>query len=98
MPLRAPRLRRKLARRTSSSLRGYTLHVVVVLSGMQASRRSSSELSGRSDSNKKVVFPVPDSEASIKVGDYVSVLVESATALTLRGKMLARLSGPSIDV
>lgn len=46
------------------------------------SRRSDEQLSGRSDTNKMVVF---DRE-SFSIGDYVDVRVTSCTSATLRGK------------
>lgn len=68
----------------------------------QTSRRSADDLTGRTDNNKKVVFPNVkvdaeyggDGQAKVDVqpGDYVVVEVESTTGLTLLGRPLARTS------
>lgn len=69
------------------------------------SRRSSDDLMGRTDNNKKVVFPnmkvdaeyggastIGGAAAKVEVrpGDYVVVEVESTTGITLLGRPLAR--------
>ncbi len=57
------------------------------------SRRSRSELSGRSETGKMVIFPLPEADtppAPEWVGRTVPVLVESATAATLRGRTVER--------
>lgn len=46
------------------------------------SKRSDSDLSGRSDQNKVVIFP----RENFKKGDYVNVLITDATSATLRGR------------
>jgi tRNA-2-methylthio-N6-dimethylallyladenosine synthase len=57
-------------------------HIVLV---EKPSRRSELELCGRNDQNKMVVFPAENYRA----GQYVKVLVEEATAATLKGKAIA---------
>lgn len=49
------------------------------------STKSDQDWCGRNSQNKMLVFPKVD---GIKPGDYVNVLVESATAATLKGKMV----------
>ena len=49
------------------------------------SRRDPAELSGRTDTFKSTVFPVPDG-AEIAPGDLVTVKVESSSSHTLRGR------------
>jgi tRNA-2-methylthio-N6-dimethylallyladenosine synthase len=48
------------------------------------SKRSAEFLSGRTSSNKVVVFPVVDK----KKGEYVKVLIERTTSATLIGKCI----------
>lgn len=67
-------------------------------SALQKSRRSSEEWSGRSDTNKKVIFPAKPADAPVKVGDYVLVQVDSATPVSLRGTMLGMSPGPALPV
>jgi len=45
------------------------------------SKRSQDDFTGRSDQNKRVIFP----RENFKVGDYVDVLITDTTAATLRG-------------
>ena len=45
------------------------------------SKRSVNDFTGRSDQNKRVIFP----RENFKVGDYVDVLITDTTAATLRG-------------
>ncbi|MCF0064990.1 tRNA (N6-isopentenyl adenosine(37)-C2)-methylthiotransferase MiaB [Dyadobacter chenwenxiniae] len=45
------------------------------------SKRSVDDFTGRSDQNKRVIFP----RENFKVGDYVDVLITDTTAATLRG-------------
>lgn len=60
------------------------IHLVLV---EEASRRDPSMFTGRTDTNKRVVFPA--NEATILPGSYARVLVESSTAATLRGRFLS---------
>ncbi|MBK8678792.1 MAG: tRNA (N6-isopentenyl adenosine(37)-C2)-methylthiotransferase MiaB [Sphingobacteriales bacterium] len=48
------------------------------------SKRSDSDLCGRTDQNKMVVFPAENYQP----GQYVEVLIESATSASLKGKFL----------
>jgi hypothetical protein len=48
------------------------------------SKRSDSDLCGRTDQNKMVVFPAENYQP----GQYVEVLIESATSASLKGKVL----------
>lgn len=50
------------------------------------SKKSDDFLSGRSDTNKVVIFPL---ENGIKVGDYVNVMIEKSTSATLFGKIVS---------
>ncbi len=50
------------------------------------SSRSTADLMGRTDTNKKVVFPREDA----RIGEYRNVQIERATAHTLIGKLIAR--------
>jgi len=74
-------------------------HVVLV---ERVSRRSEGDLTGRTDNNKKVVFPnvkvpaeypangstSPNAMIEVKAGDYVVVEVERTTGLSLLGQPL----------
>lgn len=50
----------------------------------KTSKKSASDMSGRNDQNKTVVFPAENS----KPGDYVHVLIEKATTATLIGRIV----------
>ncbi len=56
-----------------------TVHQVLIEG---RSKRSAADLSGRTDSGKKVVFPAD----GLTVGSVVPVRIESATSATLRGR------------
>jgi tRNA-2-methylthio-N6-dimethylallyladenosine synthase len=51
----------------------------------KTSKKSDAKFSGRNSQNKTVVFP----KEHYKIGDYVDVLVESATGATLLGKVVS---------
>ncbi len=48
------------------------------------SKRSDQEFKGRNSQNKMIVFP---KQPGLKPGDYVNVLVKSATGATLLGEI-----------
>jgi tRNA-2-methylthio-N6-dimethylallyladenosine synthase len=52
------------------------------------SSRSTADLMGRTDTNKKVVFPREDA----RIGEYRNVKIERVTAHTLIGKLLPRMN------
>lgn len=51
-----------------------------------ASRRSDQDLSGRADSNKRVVFPDP---GNVQVGDFVPVRITGCTSSTMKGEAIS---------
>jgi len=51
------------------------------------SKRSKEDFTGRSDQNKRVVFP----REHYKVGDYVDVMITECTAATLRGHAVSEV-------
>lgn len=53
------------------------------------SRKSNADFSGRTDTNKIVVFPVKE---GIERGDYVKVKITGATSATLKGEFVEKLS------
>lgn len=59
-------------------------HIVLI---EKPSKRNVAEYCGRNDQNKMVVFPVEN----YKPGDYVKVLVESASTATLIGKVIEKI-------
>lgn len=63
------------------------LHLVLV---ENISRKDDAMLTGRTDTNKRVVFPTTD--VQLAPGDYAAVHVVSSTAATLRGRALKRSS------
>uniref|UniRef100_A0A7S3D2G3 Uncharacterized protein n=1 Tax=Palpitomonas bilix TaxID=652834 RepID=A0A7S3D2G3_9EUKA len=77
-------------------------HHLVLIEGR--SKRSENEWTGRTDTNRKVVFPkqavastlAGDASAKVdlQVGDFVLVQIESDTLTTLRGTALARTTIP----
>lgn len=52
------------------------------------SKRSVNDFTGRSDQNKRVIFP----RENFKVGDYVDVLITDTTAATLRGYAVEKVT------
>lgn len=52
------------------------------------SKRSENDFTGRSDQNKRVIFP----RENFKVGDYVDVLITDTTAATLRGYAVEKVT------
>ncbi len=60
---------------------------VVIVEGF--SRKSDEFFSGRTDTNKVVVFPV---QSDIKVGDYVKIKINKATSATLFGDFVEHYS------
>lgn len=59
-------------------------HIVLI---EKPSKRNIEEYCGRNDQNKMVVFPIEN----YKPGDYVKVLVESASTATLIGKIIEKV-------
>jgi len=75
-------------------------HLVLV---EKTSKRSQNELVGRTDTNKKVIFPdieviskisLSEEKKKIRIGDYVEVVINSAKSLTLKGSPTAITSIP----
>jgi len=70
------------------------METIVMVDG--TSRRSSEEWVGRNEANVKVIFPkreMVDLKSGemrrLKVGDFVKVVTDSATSLTMRGRAVA---------
>lgn len=59
-------------------------HIVLI---EKPSKRNEAEYCGRNDQNKMVVFPIEN----YRPGDYVKVLVESASTATLIGKIIEKV-------
>lgn len=80
------RLNRMIALQNDLSLRSNQKDVgkefEVLTEGV--SKRSDDEMCGRTPQNKMVVFPA----SGVKAGDFVRVVIESATSATLRGRMV----------
>ncbi len=77
-------LQQKISREINQSLIGN--EEIVLVEGY--SRKSDSDFSGRTDTNKIAVFPVED---GIKRGDYVKIKITDATSATLKGKVVEKL-------
>lgn len=52
------------------------------------SKRSENDFTGRSDQNKRVIFPRED----FKIGEYVDILITDTTAATLRGYAVEKVA------
>jgi tRNA-2-methylthio-N6-dimethylallyladenosine synthase len=52
------------------------------------SKRSEDDFTGRSDQNKRVIFP----RENFKIGEYVDVLITESTAATLRGYAVEKVA------
>lgn len=70
-------LQREISHRKNQEMVGQTVEILVE----GESKKSSSHLSGRTDTNKTVVFPRLDAS----IGDYVPVSIERANSATLFG-------------
>ncbi|MCL5268255.1 MAG: tRNA (N6-isopentenyl adenosine(37)-C2)-methylthiotransferase MiaB [Bacteroidetes bacterium] len=77
-------LQQKLSYEINSSLIGRTFDVMVD----GTSRKSDEQLSGRTDTNKTVVFP----KGSLKPGDVVRVKIDRASMATLFGEVVGYLN------
>ncbi len=77
-------LQQKISHEINQSLIGN--EEIVLVEGY--SRKSESDFSGRTDTNKIAVFPVED---GIKRGDYVKIKITDATSATLKGKVVEKL-------
>lgn len=74
-------LQESISHEINQSTIGSTVEILVE----NDSSRSSQDLMGRTDTNKKVVFP----RADAKIGEYRTVKIERATAHTLIGTVLS---------
>jgi tRNA-2-methylthio-N6-dimethylallyladenosine synthase len=74
-------LQQRISHGNNQTLLGRTLEVLVE----GESKRSSEEWTGRTDTNKVVVFP----RANVQVGEYVNVRINRATSATLFGEVVA---------
>ncbi len=72
-------LQREISNRKNQEMVGQTVEILVE----GESKKSDGHLSGRTDTNKTVVFPRSDA----RVGEYVSVVIERANSATLFGTM-----------
>jgi tRNA-2-methylthio-N6-dimethylallyladenosine synthase len=72
-------LQQRISRENNRSLIGHSVEVLIE----RESKKSEGSWTGRTDTNKVVIFPKEDS----KVGDYVRVKVSSATSATLIGEL-----------
>lgn len=73
------KLQTQISLENNKQLIGKTFNVMI--EGI--SRKSDDELKGRTNTNKKVIFPKNGSE----IGDYVDVIIERANSATLFGKI-----------
>jgi len=73
-------LQQRISRENNQTLIGHTMEVLVE----GESKKSKENWTGRTDTNKVVVFPKENSE----VGDYVWVKISSATSATLFGEVV----------
>lgn len=82
------RLEEIIAIQNESSRRRYSAQIGKTLSVLieNTSKRSEDHWMGRSDDNKRVVFP--KETAGLKPGDYAMIVITDATQATLRGKMV----------
>ncbi len=78
-------LQQKISTEINRELIGKT--EIVLVEGF--SRKSNADFSGRSDTNKIVVFPVKE---GIERGDYVKVKITGATSATLKGEFVEKLT------
>ena len=78
-------LQQKISTEINRGLIGET--EIVLVEGY--SRKSNADFSGRSDTNKIVVFPVKE---GIERGDYVKVKITDATSATLKGEFVEKLT------
>ena len=53
------------------------------------SRRNSEQLTGRADSNRRVVFAA-EKRVPLQKGDYAKVRIERSTGLTLQGSVVGK--------
>jgi tRNA-2-methylthio-N6-dimethylallyladenosine synthase len=66
---------------------------VVLVEG--CSKKSDKYLSGRTDTNKVVIFP---HQSAIKVGDYVKIKINKATSATLFGDFITTIDQINYDI